>query len=136
MNILIHWKEDYNLNIKEIDQQHKKLFDIINVVYDSMIREEEDEVLGQAISDLSDYAFVHFKVEEKYFEQVGYEDAPFHIAEHRKFLDRIETFRMEYSVNGAKYAKEVMFFLQEWLNNHILHVDKKYMETFIKNGIK
>ena len=44
MNIVIHWKEDYSTGIDEIDQQHKKLIDMINVLYDSHIRKEKDDV--------------------------------------------------------------------------------------------
>jgi len=67
MNILIDWSEEYSVNIKKFDQQHKKLFDLINFLNDSLIRNEDDDILEQILSDLIDYTFVHFKEEEKYF---------------------------------------------------------------------
>jgi hemerythrin len=136
MNILIHWSDAYSVNIKEIDQQHKKLFDMINMVYNSFIEDEKDDVLDQVISDMMDYAFVHFKNEEKYFIQIGYEDAPSHISEHQFFLKKVERLKTEHRVQDARLKQEVMIFLQEWLTNHILVTDKKYVDSFIKGGIK
>jgi len=31
----MEWKPNFNLNIKSIDQQHQKLVEIINLLYDS-----------------------------------------------------------------------------------------------------
>lgn len=33
---LIKWNEFYSINIVEIDNQHKKLIDLINPMYDAM----------------------------------------------------------------------------------------------------
>jgi len=136
MNILIYWKEEYNLNIKEIDQQHRKLVDMINVLYDSILRKDDEDVLEQTISDMRDYAFVHFKTEEKYFAQVGFSDAESHQAEHHFFLENVEKFYSEYQTYDLTLAKEVLTFLQEWFINHIVNVDKKYVPSFVNGGIQ
>jgi hemerythrin-like metal-binding protein len=136
MNILLHWSDDYSLNIKRIDEQHKKLVEMINRVYDSIIRNEDDDVLDQVISDMADYAFVHFKNEEKYFEQFSYEEASSHIAEHKFFLKKVEKFRDEHKSHHPELKQEVMSFLQKWLTNHIMHTDRKYKDCFLKGGIK
>ena len=83
MNILLHWKQEYSVNIKEIDQQHRKLFDLINLLYDSSLLNEKEDILEKIFVELKDYAFVHFKDEEKYFARAGlsgYKDAPAHMA--------------------------------------------------------
>lgn len=136
MNILVKWDKNLELNIKEIDQQHRKFIDIINVLYDSIIRKEDDGVLVKTIADMRDYAFVHFKTEEKWFEQIGYPDAEAHQAEHHFFLENIEKFYVEYQMYDTTLAVDVLTFLQEWLVNHIMRVDKKYITSFINNGIK
>lgn len=136
MNILIHWNEEYSVKNKELDQQHKKLIDMLNQAYDSLFRDEKDDILEQIITDMKDYAFIHFKNEEKYFAQSGYEDAPAHIAEHQFFLKNVEKFCAEYKAHDAALRNEIMIFLQDWLIKHIMWSDKKYMESFIKAGIK
>jgi hemerythrin len=136
MNILVKWKEDYSVNLTEIDQQHKKLIDMLNMVYDSLIREEKDDVLDQVISDMLDYAFVHFKNEEKYFALFRYKDASAHIAEHQVFTKKAEMFKCKNELDDFALKLETLIFLRDWLINHILKSDKLYLETFIKGGVK
>jgi len=136
MNILVEWSEDFNLNIKVIDQQHKKFIDIINVLYDAIIRKESEEVLAQSIADMRDYAFVHFKDEEKYLDRVGYEGAEQQKTEHRFFLENVEKFYIDRQMYDPTLAIEVLSFLQDWFINHITQVDKLYVDSLVKNGIK
>lgn len=136
MHILIRWNKSYELNIKEIDQQHMKLINLINILYDSFLRKEHDNVLEQTISELKDYAFVHFKEEEKYFEQVMYEDSSYHIAEHQYFLDSVERFQQEYLMHNQTITPRMINFLKDWFTHHILNSDKKYVASFFRHGIK
>jgi len=73
MNILIHWSSKLELGFKDIDQHHKKLVDLINLAYDSYMVNLPDSTIQEVISELIDYAFVHFKFEERYFARFGYE---------------------------------------------------------------
>jgi hemerythrin len=136
MNVLITWDEKFALNIKEIDQQHKKFIDMINVLYDSCSRKVSEEVLEQTIADMRDYAFVHFRNEEKYFERVGFKEAPSHIAQHHFFLENIERIQEQYCQNDFALPAQVLTFLQEWLTNHIMNSDRKYVASFVEHGIK
>jgi len=136
MNILIHWKEEYSLNIHRIDEQHKKLIDMINVLHNSLSQNEKDDILDQVISDMIDYSFIHFRDEEKYFIQFGYENATEHILEHQYFLKNAEKLRQDHSLNDPTLKYEVVMFLQKWFTNHIMHSDKKYQDCFINGGLK
>jgi len=136
MTLFIEWNEDYNLGFKEIDQQHKKLVDIINVLYDSYIKGERDTVLDQVISDLKDYGFIHFKEEETHFNQCNYEDTENHIAEHHHFLKKIQEFHRRHLSNDDRLMEELFTFLKDWLTNHIMVSDRKYVETFKKFGVQ
>jgi len=136
MNILINWKEEYSVKNKEIDQQHKRLFDMINQLYDSLMSNDRDDILEQIISDLMDYTFVHFKSEENYFAKLEYEEATSHIVEHQYFLKEAEKFRNVYQSQDSKLIQEVISFLQEWITNHIMQTDKKYMNCVVKGEVK
>ena len=132
MNILINWKESYSVNSKEIDQQHKKLIDLINVLYDSFLNKEDKDKLDYIISELNDYAIVHFSAEEKYFTEHGFTRSEEHINEHRMFLKEVEKFRAEYYQNSKSLTPKIMTFLRDWLTNHIREMDQEY-RSFIEN---
>lgn len=132
MNILVNWKESYSVNSKEIDQQHKKLIDLINVLYDAFIRKEDKDKLDYIISELNDYAIVHFSAEEKYFTENGFTHSEEHVNEHKKFLKEVEMFRNEYYYNSISLTPKIMTFLRDWLTNHIREMDQEY-KSFIEN---
>lgn len=135
MNILIHWKGIYDLGIKEIDQHHRKLVDLINMTYDSYIRNLSDNTIQQITSELTEYAFVHFKFEEKYFEKFKYEHAEAHMSEHRFFIHKIDQLQTDWTIGSELMKEEVIDFLKKWLDHHILNSDKKYVDCFTKNGM-
>ena len=114
------------LGIKEIDQHHRKLVDLINLGYDSHFSNQPEDTIQQIIIELSDYAFIHFRFEEKHFVKFGYEDMEAHINEHVFFTDKIKRLRFDW-VHGTELKKqEVVDFLKKWLEHHILNIDKKY----------
>jgi hemerythrin len=61
------WKEEYSVSIQEIDNQHKVIIDLLNDLYDAFLRKDHENKTGDIISRLTDYALMHFKVEEQYF---------------------------------------------------------------------
>lgn len=136
MNILIAWKDDYNLNFNRIDQQHRKLIDLLNIVYNSLTNKEKDNIVEDVISDLLDYTFIHFREEEKHFMEFNYKDGPEHIAEHEFFIDKVKWLQADHASNEPGVKEDVVVFLQKWFINHIMHSDKKYQECFIKGGLQ
>jgi hemerythrin-like metal-binding protein len=64
---LIVWSDELSVNIEEIDKQHKKLIDVINVLFNAMIEGKTQNIIDTIIDDLIDYAKYHFSTEEKYF---------------------------------------------------------------------
>lgn len=46
---LFVWSDKYSVNINEIDNQHKKLVDILSSLHDSMKAGKGSEVLGKTL---------------------------------------------------------------------------------------
>ena len=84
-NEKVHWEDSYSIGIKEIDNQHKKLFDLVNKLYDL----EENANIKEEIRDIlyafSDYTKVHFRDEEEYMASIGYPE----LREHKKIHQHI-----------------------------------------------
>ncbi len=135
MNILIHWKTSFELGLKEIDQHHKKLVDLINLAYDSYVCNLPKDSIQQVIEELIDYAFIHFKFEEKHFEKFGYENTGDHIKEHQFFINKINQLQTDWNIGSTQKKQEVVDFLKKWLEHHIMNSDKKYVACFLKNGM-
>jgi len=133
--IFFFWKDEYSVGVKEIDRQHIKIVEMLNDLYTAYMQNDYNKKNKEVLSALADYSIHHFKTEEKYFHQFGFEHAIEHIKEHQDFKEKVAIFRKAYDENKSALTLSMINFLREWLNHHILIEDKKYSECFIKNGL-
>jgi hemerythrin-like metal-binding protein len=131
---LITWKEEYNLGIKEIDEQHQKMFSIINELFHAM-KESDGEILKRVLGELVDYADYHFSTEEEYFKKLEYPEKEAHIKTHEQYREKILGFVMEYKDGEKLLPYEILDFLEDWWIGHITGVDRQYINAFHKGGI-
>lgn len=134
--VLIEWSSKYHIGINEIDSQHKILVDIINKLYASFGSNSTKKEIKKNLNELLDYTVYHFGNEEKYFAKFGYKDSPAHLAQHQKFIERIKKFADEFEDGDSTVSLDIINFLKDWLINHILKIDSRYVPLFKERGIK
>jgi methyl-accepting chemotaxis protein len=132
---LMNWNDAFSVNIREIDNQHKQLIDLINRVYRGMMLDEGKEVIGQALEALVQYTANHFGYEERLFSQHGYPDTAAHMEKHKKLVAQVMEFYNNFKSGKAVVDNELLRFLKEWLTSHIMGVDKKYSEYLNGKGV-
>lgn len=95
---MLHWKDDYLLNIEEIDDQHKELFriaeDAFNLLKNEYLIDKYDRIVA-LINELKNYTVFHFSSEEEYMRSIGYQDLLSHRVEHQKFIETINNIDLE-----------------------------------------
>ena len=128
---LLEWDEKLSVSIKEIDDQHKKLFDIINSLHAAMKQGKGVDVIEKIISELKDYTHYHFSAEETYMEKANYSEIRTHRDCHHEFVNKLEDFQRELDKSKYGVSIKVMRFLADWLVKHIKDTDQKY-SAFIK----
>ena len=133
---LINWSDDLSVGIMEIDNQHKKLIDIINRLNDAMKTGQGAQAVGGILQELVAYTREHFSNEEKYFEKFGYEKREEHVERHEEFVERIELFRNNFAAKKLGLSTELFMFLRDWLVKHIKVEDQKYKSCFLEHGVK
>lgn len=132
---MLEWKEEYSLGLQEIDNQHIKLIELINRLYDAFIKRQQSDEVIKVIVELSEYIDVHFSTEEVYFKRFNYAETTEHIKEHHFFIEKVKEFQTQVKENKGRYVFNIINFLQDWLVNHVTVTDKKYIECFKKNGV-
>ncbi len=130
------WTPSLSVNVAEIDNQHKKLVDMINELSDAMKARKGNEVLGKIINGLADYTKVHFATEEKYFDKFGYAETAAHKAEHQQFIRDISKFKQDFDSGKLSISIDVLKFLSNWLVKHIKGTDQKYSQFMNDNGVR
>ncbi len=133
MGKLFEWKEEYNTGCDVIDQQHRRLFDIINNLFQAFEGAFAESQVPRILDELEDYTIYHFSTEEELFQQTGYPFSQAHIEEHKYFANKIKNFKKDLeSGKNTLLAFDVMITLKDWLLGHILGSDKKYVPYLCK----
>ncbi len=133
---LIEWGPNFCIGIREIDDQHKVLVDIINKLYAAFGSTNNKKEIRKNLKELIDYTVYHFGNEEKYFKEFAYKDTPQHIQQHQKFVEKIKNFANEFESGDATVSLDIINFLKDWLINHILKIDSRYVTFFKEHGVK
>ncbi len=125
----IQWKTEYKTGIHVIDTQHERLFEL----YNEMVKQSHTHGIlriNATIDELIKYAQHHFHYEESLMEKYQYANSADHMEEHSSFIDKV----MELAVantdgHSREHLIEFAEFLQDWLINHIMTVDRGYIDT-------
>jgi hemerythrin len=127
----IEWTQEYEIGIKVIDGQHKRIIDYINKLVDAEA-ENSTEQLSEVVDSLLDYTYSHFAFEEALMEEAGYENLNFHQQTHEKFTQRIKDLHYRF-LQGENISEEIGELLKRWLLNHIREDDQSYASVVKKN---
>jgi hemerythrin-like metal-binding protein len=118
-----------------MDNEHKRLIDIINNLYVAMRSGRSKEAIGSILDELIDYTKTHFAHEERLMQDAGYSGFDEQKRSHVALVSQIVEIQQKYR-SGTALGQEVMTFLKDWLVNHIQGLDKKYGPVMNKKGIK
>ena len=121
------WSRNMETGLELVDQQHRRLVDLLNRLASYLINEDEEQ-LNNVFDELAEYAAYHFSSEEKIWDQYFGEDkwAQDHHDAHMRFLPKVIKIR---EAEAGKPLREivhrVVHFLVNWLAYHILNEDKR-----------
>lgn len=122
------FKDEFMTGIDFIDEEHKKLFEIANKAYETLMDEfipDKFDYIVEILSELKDYTATHFQHEEEYMMQIRYKKLMSQKVEHQDFIDKIAEYDLDsIDENQREVILELLEFLNDWLINHIMRSDK------------
>ena len=133
---MFQWEEKYSVGIQYIDNQHKELFGYLNKLLEAMKQGQASDVITPIILELEKYAVLHFQKEEYFFQRFNFQGTAEHMREHQNFKEKVASLKSELKSGEITLTIELLYFLKDWIDHHILIVDKQYSECFRKNGLK
>lgn len=116
----------YSVGITAIDQQHKKLVDLLNQLWAEMMDGRGPQQLAATIDALVDYTVCHFSSEETLMRFHRYPDVAAHCAEHNRLKVQVLAMRDDYRAGRSRDPNDMVNFLRQWILDHIMHTDKEY----------
>ena len=136
---LIVWNDDLVTGVAKIDEQHRILVNSINDANTRLATNASAEMLDQISRDLLSYALYHFETEEELMLQFKYAeaktgDSDTHLRQHRDFSSKVVTVREGIKAGNLISREELLTFLNGWLINHILKMDKQLAAFILSKG--
>lgn len=128
------WNKEYSVDNEEIDNQHKKFFEIgekvSNIIFANEASYRKEDVMS-ILYELKDYTRFHFSFEETLMKKYGYAHYETHKNEHNLFVEKIKKIEGSDTENlPEETIIELINFIFEWISGHILKSDKKYSVFF------
>ena len=122
----------YHTGIPSIDDEHRRLFDIIRetntLIHNDLLHDKYDEII-HLLDELREYTKDHFNDEEDYMKKIGFPELDAQIRAHTAFVDKLMSINLEaldeIDSHQQEYLLGLIDFLTGWLVNHILKMDTK-----------
>ncbi len=137
--MLFKWREKYSCNVEAIDTQHQKLFELGARLYAIVAMKDGidhyDEII-EVLTELKEYTIYHFKFEEALMEKYNYNELEMHKEEHDAFIAKIlEIEDKDIDEKQQGVTLEIIEFIANWIEGHILRTDFRYKDIFNANEV-
>ncbi len=132
---ILPWTEQYSVDIRKIDNQHKILLDYLNKLYDIILGETENEDIVKIIDDMTIHAISQFRSEEQLMFSTGYPKYSHHKLQHKHLIKQLGDLREKYCSDGSTELVELTNFLKDWLVDHIMGSDKSMGKFLVDYGV-
>lgn len=109
-----------------MDQQHKKLFGLINNFYDALFADKDMEIIEEILEDLMDYTESHFTKEEAIMKQYNFPGYSLQKQLHDKLIKKVLDMEKRYLAGDKEISVRIAILLRDWWEDHIILEDKKY----------
>lgn len=124
---ILTWSNQLNVGIESIDQQHRRLVDILNQLDEAVAVGDEPQAILALIDALIDYTHYHFEHEESLMRDASYAGEKFaqHQQQHQEFVSKVLEEQQKAIADPDTVSNHLLEFLVEWLSAHILYSDKQ-----------
>ena len=119
----LKWGKILSVGVEEIDEDHRKLVDIFNVLNHAVAEDESPDYLRAILEELINCTVWHFSHEERLMLKHRYPEMAEHQAEHRDLIKSAQELQQELLRADKAVADEHIVFLERWLTEHIFTAD-------------
>ena len=126
-------KYEYLTGIRMIDEEHRRLFEIAEELYqlcqNTLLHDKYDQLVT-VLDELKNYTHLHFSHEEAYMESIQYKKIFTQKIQHNAFCEKLDAIKLEEMDEHQEETLEALLsFVTDWLIHHILETDKQIAEA-------
>jgi hemerythrin len=131
----IAWDESLSVEVDEIDEDHRRLVDLFNILSNSVAEGDSTDYIDAVLEELISCTIWHFRHEERLMLIHKYEAIEEHKAEHYKLIESVRALQQKFHEANKQLSNDDIEYLSNWLTEHILGYDMRlgfYLEEVMK----
>lgn len=121
----IVWGQVLSVEVDEIDDDHRKLIELFNILNRSLNEGASPEYLAAVLEELINCTVWHFSHEERLMLQCNYPDMEQHKAIHKELIASARELQDKIFKADLAIVDSDVEFLERWLTEHILTEDMR-----------
>ena len=133
-NVSFAWDSSLELGIPEIDEQHKKLFEIgerLNFLIENHTASDNQIELVKIMVELKEFAGYHFYTEEKLMDECKYQKRAEHKKQHKELIDNLFSNKNVQKNENSKIALIAMrSMILDIIWTHVSVADKEFGRAY------
>lgn len=118
------WDSSFAIGIEAIDNQHKKIFEHLLAIENSVAKRDPWHILHFLLTQLAEYIKFHLAVEEALLEVIRYPDCADHGAAHLRLMDQFA--KLQDQLQTSASGENLVGFFEDWFVGHVLNCDREY----------
>lgn len=126
----IVWDHVLSIGVDEIDDDHRRLVELFNLLNHAATEGESPEYLAAILEELINCTAWHFSHEERLMLKYGYEGMAEHKTEHQELIKSAKELQQIILQAGKLVEEDDLVYLERWLTQHIL-VDDMRLGTYL-----
>lgn len=121
----ITWDESLSVDVDEIDEDHRRLVDLFNILSQAVADGEQSEYIDAVLEELISCTVWHFRHEERLMILFRYDGYADHRAEHEDLIKSVRDLQQKFHQAERQLTQQEIEYLSGWLTGHILGRDMK-----------
>jgi len=125
-DVFFYWSKELMVGNHTVDTQHQDIVECINALYLSSVKDHPRTEQVKILKNLIAVTVNHFNDEQDLFMASEYPHKDEHLGRHKKIIAQLGTSCSKIEAGTAAVDSEILDFLKDWLQSHILIVDRGY----------
>ena len=121
----ITWDESLSVDGGEIDEDHRRLVDLFNMLSRAVEEGDAAEYIDAVLEELVSCTIWHFRHEERLMLMYKYDGLEAHKDEHNDLIDSVRELQQKFHKANNLLTNEDIEYLEDWLTQHILGQDMR-----------
>lgn len=120
---LLRWDAKYLLGQAQLDDEHQRLFELINNFYDAFMLDHDRATVRGLLDRLVEHIQLHFANEEALMRETGFPGLEAHRVQHRILLEQVLGVHAKFQDRNVNPTHDTVLVLRSCLGEHILRYD-------------